>query len=632
MSLQSLDPIQLAAVKSSGKKVLCNSKAGSGKTRILMNRCLWLMENGAKAEEIMLVTFTNKAAKEMMTRINKLSEEGKKITCGTFHGIALIFLKEFCEEIGYDKNFTVLSPDDCKKKLKTLIKDLSVIKGDEDILNEKSLSVQKLLTHYSSSRNLNIDFETYLLEKRSYTYGNAKMAKEIMEFYQLQKESCNQMDFDDILENFKNLLYEDELREKIVSRYKHIMVDEYQDINTVQHDIISLLTFEGNELFVVGDPYQCIYGFRGSKIEFIDTFDEKYECDVYNVNNNYRSTKKILKVASGIIGENIIGQTSGTSDPLLALFWSDAQQAEYIANIVKSKIDAGENPREISILVRSTINLSILEQALRRKNIMYELRAGFSYFERAHIKDVLSILTILINPKDKDAVKRVLGLFNGFGEKTIDKCVDYIVDNNLSILEFSNRVIDGTFKLTKKGVEGSQKLNELFSSIDASKSIKYNIEEILTRFYNQYAVENFEDESVRINDIVNLKELSSKYTDIGDFIRDSMLDTTQTGEDVDAFKNQKIVLSTIHRAKGLEWDNCIIANFDPSFNMRSSNDDEDEENFELSEDRRLLYVAVTRAKKDLIITANRQSYNNHHKNKLNLSYLLNELIIQKEYR
>lgn len=643
MSLQKLDEIQLAAVTSEDENILCNSKAGSGKTRILMNRCLWLMENGIKPEEILLVTFTNKAAKEMMTRITSLSPDGYKITCGTFHSISLYFLRLYSEEAGYDDNFSVISTEDCKTKLKSLIKSFAILKKDDEINDEKTLSAQNLLKHYSAARNLGTDFETYLLQKCNYTYGNAALAKEIMEFYQDSKIACNQMDFDDILENFQNLLYNDEIREEITSRYKHIMVDEYQDINSVQNTIINLLKNNNKNLFVVGDPYQCIYEFRGSKIEFIDNFSEIFESQVFEVNNNYRSTQNILDTASMLIGSKIVSKSNledYNEEVDLYLSRNNFDQINKIVRLIDYKINKEhKNPRDIAVLVRTTIELFLLEQSLNQSGIPYELRAGFSYFERSHIKDILSVLTILVNRKDKDALKRTLKMFNGFGEKTIDKCIEYISKNNLSINEFVNHANEGKIKLNKKTLEGIKDVEKVFSNIDVSYTIEKNINEILNNFYQKYLVETYDDYFVRTNDVLNLKTLSKEYDKKGEpnantlseFIRDSIIDTTENdGTDEDS-KKEKIIISTIHRAKGLEWDDCIICNLDPRFEMKNKNDEDEEDTFELSEDRRLLYVGITRAKKKLDILANVQSYNTNRKNKVNLSYLLKELELPYKY-
>ena len=627
MALETLDPIQEAAVKCMDRDILCDSKAGSGKTRVLMNRCLWLMENGVKPEEIMLVTFTNKAANEMMTRIKRLSPDGDKILCGTFHFIAMKYIREFAEELGYDKNFTILSPDDCVKKMKDTFKTYDLLHPDKNIMDNEKLKPKELVNAFSASRNLDIPFEEYLLDKRNFTFGNAEIANEIIQMYSNIKKQNNVLDFDDLLECFKELLIDPVINEKITSRFKHIMVDEYQDINKIQNSIIFYLRGSSRNLFVVGDPCQCIYGFRGSKIEYIRDFEDNYCATVFRVQNNYRSIQPILDVASDATGgyARMTSQIVGSDRPVVKKTYNNFEQADIAARQVKSLINNGEKPEEIAILVRSTIDIMLIEQALNKEGIGYVLRAGFSYFEKAHIKDLLMMLMTLINPKNGDALSRVLGLFEGFGAKTVQNCVDYSKKNSLDVLGLCEHIENGSLKVSKKAKDGALKLKEAYLFVLSATTIANRIKAFCDIFYFGYVQKNYPDDfEERISDIGNLIDLSKKYTDTQKFINESIVDTSVNNKETGDNK-QKIVVSTIHRAKGLEWDNCIICNMANRFGSSRTSMDEEENDFEISEDARLLYVAITRARKRLLIMVNRDEYYARGKSRINLSHLIENL-------
>lgn len=611
--LEKLDPIQNNAVNASGVDVLCDSKAGSGKTRILMNRCLYLMDHGVKPEEIMLVTFTNRAAKEMQDRICRLSPNGNKILCGTFHYIAMLYIREYAEEVGFTKDFSVLSPEDAKKLMKATIKTYQICYPDTNIKGMEHIKVNTLLNAYSRARNLHVDFRTFVLEKLTFKFGEADVAETIIEMYAELKKLNNCMDFDDLLQNFRDLLSVPQTNDKIAGRFKHILVDEYQDINRVQNSIIFFLRGYDRNLFVVGDPYQCIYGFRGSKIEYIRDFADNYSAETFCVNNNYRSIQPILDVANEItkgktpMSSMVVGQER----PCVHLSKNNFDQAAFIADQVKQKIARGEDPTQIAILIRNTLDESLIESELTKRRIGYVLRAGFSYFERAHIKDVLMFLVTLKSNKNSMAMKRVLSLFDGIGAKTADKIISEAQAKNILLGDMLQLIYNKKFKLSTNARAGALIAHELyqrFSGIVLTDA-RQAISRFLYSFYEQYLTATFPDDfEERIADVKRLAELAkagSNNHDFLAFVNEAMIDTSVNSKETGDVQ-KKIVISTIHRAKGLEWDNVIICNMENRFYKDRPDMPDDE--FEASENERLAYVAVTRARKSLLITSTSSSW------------------------
>lgn len=636
--MELLDGKQFKAATDTNQYVLCNSKAGSGKTKTLMNRCLFLMENGVKPSEIMLVTFTNKAAQEMMYRIRKLSPVGNQILCGTFHNIALTFLRRYAHLIGFESTFTILSPDDGEKILKEIIKatcDLHVL-PDEHV---KMLKASKILNEYSASRNLDVPVTEYFTD-RQYILGLIPIIKEIIETYENRKQFNELMDFDDLLFYFNLLLQNDEVREHMHSTYKHILVDEFQDVNNIQFAIVNSLAGENGNLFVVGDPYQCIYGFRGSQIEHIESFPEIYDASVIELNTNYRSTQEILDLGAEVTnGKAFMTAHLGCGNrPTMYVasgnFGNVANNkiavdtANKIANLIKNeKVD----PTEIAILARSTNQLQLIEAELKKRNIAYVMRAGFSYFEKTHIKDILSFMSITVNSKNKEGLSRVLKLFKGFGPKAIKDFVAAYNTKKCSLEAMNDAINDGTYKLSKNGKEGFAEFYALYCQVKSAPTITKKLNAFLDNFYYKYIIKEFiDDYEVRLSESAALIPMSEKYTKLEEFINDIMVDTSINNKESGEDNSKKIVISTIHRAKGLEWDHVFICNMEPMYKAAPREDEGD--SFCVSEDARLLYVAITRAKKNLTIYCAGNDLVYYKKNGVNLSYLLaNVRRVDKRY-
>ena len=637
--LERLDAKQLEAATNRGQYVLCNSKAGSGKTKTLMNRCLYLMENGVKPQEIMLVTFTNKAAAEMMTRIKKLSPDGNKILCGTFHNIALIYLRKYADLIGFDSSFTILTPDDGEKIMKELVKAACELHSLPDEW-KKALKPSKLIHEYSSARNLDYDIETYFTE-RQYVLGLIPIIKEIITDYENRKQYNDLMDFDDLLHYFNLLLQMDEVKEFMHSTFKHILVDEFQDVNNVQFAIVNSLVGDKGHLFAVGDPFQCIYGFRGSQIEYIDSFEDYYGANVVELNKNYRSTQEILDLGAEVTGDRarMVAHLGHGKKPNLYIsegrfgMVANEKMARHIVGQINQLIKVDKvDPTEIAVLCRSTNQIQLIEAELKKNNIAYAMRAGFSYFEKSHIKDTLSFLSITINKKNKEGLSRVLKLFKGLGPKAIKEFVAAYDKNGCNLDLMAQMVEDKSYKLSKNAKEGFEEFYKLYTRVKNEPSIENKIKIFFDEFYAAYIVKEYPDDSdVRLSEVAGLKVMSNKYKKLEEFINDVMVDTSRNNKESGDDKTAKVVVSTIHRAKGLEWDHVFICNMESMYKAPSTGE-ENGDTFCVSEDARLLYVAITRARKNLSIYAASNDIYGYGKTSVNLSHLLRNVHRVNKYR
>lgn len=631
--MNKFDANQKKAATSRSQFILCDSKAGSGKTKTLMDRCLFLMDNGAKAEEIMMVTFTNKAAQEMNKRIRKISPDGSKVLCGTFHTIALMFLKKYSYLLEYESTFSVTTPDDAEKIIRDILKDYQKLYTlDETTL--KVLKPSRILAEYSRSRNMNIPFEEYL-ESRQYTYGNIAIFIDIINAYESRKAFNDLMDFDDLLINFNYILNLPVVKNEITSRFKYVMVDEFQDVNDIQFSIVDSLLDKHTQLFVVGDPYQCIYGFRGSKIEHIANFEEYYGAEVISLNINYRSTQEILDLASQVTGNRakMIANNGNGVKPKMFISKGNfgnianekiaqrvAENIKYLINIQK------QDPEEIAILVRSVNQLQLVEAELKSRGIAYVLRAGFSYFEKVQIKDTLCFLSIFVNKKNKEALARVLNLFKGFGPKAIKTFIQEYdtIGQDMDCMNYN--INNGLYKLGKSAKEGFDEFYKLYKNVESAETIENKLNIFFKQFYHEYLKKEYiDDADVRLSDTMGLIVLSKKHEKLEDFINEVMVDSSINNKETGDDKVKKIVVSTVHRAKGLEWDNVFICNLESLYKAPTKIDEEEEEDFEVSEDERLMYVAITRARKNLEIYATQNDFYGYGKSRVNLTHVIRKI-------
>lgn len=607
--IKDLDENQEKAVTSELKDAICISVAGSGKTRVLTRRVAYLLYKGVKEDEIMLLTFTNKAANVMLQRVKDLLKRSDlKVLGGTFHHVATFFLRRYANEIGFGKNFTILTPNDAKFLLDEI---------REEFLEEVKLSkaefptAKVIYTLHTASVNKGIDIE-YLDEEYRFsgrTYTNIKL---ILQRYAERKKDNNCMDFDDLLIKFNELLNIEKVRNEINNEYKYILVDEYQDINHLQYDIIEKLN-KNNTLFVVGDMNQSIYGFRGGRVEYIESFQYSHDCNVFTIDTNYRSDPNILKLAEDSINNNyqeypvkFKGYKPAICKPVLYEVENEVIQAEFIASSIKNKLKAGVSPNEIAILVRGVFfTTKSLETAFRKYNIPYVMKAGFSYYERKHIKDIVAFLTILNNPAAEESFKRAIKLFEGIGEKSVKKVYEDYVKNGKNIETLYDRINSGKLKLSARIKYGTMKFLNLLMETFKKPTIAEMIRNIIDSFYDEYLMKNDEEYLDRKQELNFFVDIAKGYgNDLKGFLEEISLDFAETeAPDKEGKKKPEecITLATIHRAKGLEWDYVYMPFLNeeifPSKKVIEAMNEE-----EMEEERRLMYVGITRAKKELIMS------------------------------
>lgn len=605
--LMNLDNEQRKAVQCSNRNTICKAVAGSGKTRVLTHRVAYLIQTGVPQRKIMLLTFTNKASKEMIERVQTLLDvDMLNILGGTFHHVAVILLRQFADKLGYRKNFSIVTPDDAQDLIRPLREDYLKKAG----ISKKDFPTAKIIYYlYSSSINLNKEIEEICSEEnRKYSIEVMNGIQHILKAYNRKKKESNGMDFDDLLINFNNILKIEDIREKISKRYEYILVDEYQDINWVQNEIIERLNKGNNNLFVAGDAEQAIYSWRGSKVSYIQNFEETHPgCNVFPISHNYRSDGEILKLAEDAISYNywntaqapkIIPYLPYENKPILFEANDDNIQAEYIASEIKKKLGEGTKPNEIAVLVRANYLTKMIEKTFRQQGISYKLLAGYSFFEREHVRDLLAFLKLIDNPEDEFAFSRVAGLFEGIGEKTIENLFEYFKSNGYDISSLTIDRTKGKVRLSKNAKEGLVTLKSILDIIFANKDdIRYVLSTITDMYYEDYLKNKKEDYLDRMKDIQYLMASAKSYNNLSDFISDMVLDVEDNGKEV--MEENKVIITTIHKAKGLEWD-CV---FIPYLNEGIFPGNKTATEEDIREERRLFYVAVTRAKKHLYMSS-----------------------------
>jgi DNA helicase II / ATP-dependent DNA helicase PcrA len=590
-----LDDEQIEAVMMENRNTLVKANAGAGKTRVLTSRVAYLLASDVSQNEIMLLTFTNKAGREMLERVQAMLGGRKvRILGGTFHKIGGIFLRKYADALGYKSNFTIMDTDDAKSMIEEIRKKYLKENG----LKKSEFPEKKIIYHYGSSAiNKDIPFEVINEEENRFPDYILDGIKEILVDYQERKKEANAMDFDDMIVNFGKLLEIDDIRKEVSSQYKYILVDEYQDINHIQNKIIKLLNKGNNNLFVVGDANQAIYSWRGSDVRYIEGFQRHYlNSETLYITHNYRSDGEILKLAEHSINHNYDGRTKtkinaflpSENKPTLHLTQDDFKQADYIAETIHRHARKGVPYQEMAILLRTNFLTRVLEKVLRQHGIPYKLLAGFSFFERKHIKDILAFLRFVENPKDEMAFIRMAGLFDGLGDKTVEKLFAGFKEADYK-LEGLRKV-----KVTKRAKEGVDTLLSILEEIldPNSISIEAMISHIVKEYYDSYLKRTEDDYRERKKDLEYLYETANGYDKLSDFLSEMILDEVEQEEQGDNVVN----ITTVHKAKGLEWDVVFLPYLNEGIfpSGRTLNQPEG-----LEEERRLFYVAVTRARKHL---------------------------------
>jgi DNA helicase-2/ATP-dependent DNA helicase PcrA len=597
-----LNPAQLEAVTTIEGPVLVIAGAGSGKTRVVVHRVAFMLENGIDPSEILLLTFTRRAATEMLNRVQELLKDNSagKILGGTFHSFSNYILRKYSGLLGIPPDFTIIDSEDSADTIDLIKSELKIEKKDKAF--PKKNRIQEII---SSARNRNLAISEVIHNEFTGLTGFIGQIELISKGYERYKKACRILDYDDLMDVLRDNLRDNPVfRKKLNSQFRYIMVDEYQDTNIVQKEIVEFLSEENRNIMVVGDDAQSIYSFRGANYENILRFPGKYpDCRIIKIEENYRSSQKILDFTNSIMENAVIGYRKHLYSrirhemlPYVKKFYDQPAEAEFIADRIMEYREKGVALSSIAILVRAFWHSRYIEAELNKRSIPYVAVGGIAFNERKHVKDVIAYLRIVQNQYDAVAWHRILKYLPGVGTATARRIIDGIItDQGLQT---------GNFAKAKFYSE----LARLAGTIEEARSIKNSIPrkiEIIREYYTPLLQAMEPDYPVRVLDINVLVDLSAKYESLDKFLTDFALDPpskrfgTKTVPLIDESEEKPLTISTIHSAKGLEWFCVFIPHaldgLIPS--VRSVSNIE-----ELEEERRLFYVACSRAKQDLYIT------------------------------
>lgn len=595
---EDLNEAQLEAVKSKDGPILVIAGAGSGKTKTLTYRVARLIEDGIKPENILLLTFTKKAAAEMLSRATiVLDNRCEKVAGGTFHSFANIILRKYSKLLGLKNNFTIMDRADCEDVINHIVGQLFPKK--EKRFPKKST----LLDIYSKSINKVTPTKQIIADEfPQFAHCEDKII-EVHKAYVAYKRENSVLDYDDLLLYIKLLLENnDGLRKRLSNEYKYIMVDEYQDTNTLQADVIRLLASEHNNIMAVGDDAQSIYSFRGANYRNILDFPRLFEnTKIIKLEQNYRSTQNILKLTNEIISKakekytkNLFSNIVSPQVPALICAKDTQMEADFICQRILELLDEDISLSDICVLTRNARMSYNLEIELSKRAIPFQKFGGPKFMETAHIKDVVAHLRVILNPDDVISLTRILLLLKGVGVSTVNNIMP---------------IIKGDLKPDIKLLPSnkSQSLTPLFNTLGQLRdySTTKKPEEIVSAIINYYRPilkDKYDDFSKREKDLDHFEYLSTQYSNLEDFISDLALEPPDASVEGMYKKNsddEALTISTIHSAKGLEWDSVfIIGAVDGRFPSAYSFNSEEE----MDEELRLMYVATTRAKNNLYIT------------------------------
>lgn len=600
-----LNPQQLEVVVAGDGPVLVIAGAGSGKTRTIVYRVSWLLESGINPSEILLLTFTNKAAREMLHRVSLLTQiDVKQLWGGTFHHIGNRLLRPYAKQLGLNSNFTILDQGDSKDLIVACTSELFGEKKDKQFPSAEIL--QDVIGYSINTTN---ELEAVIRLRYPHLQPVILPVLNIARRYHEKKKEMNAVDFDDLLLGCKYLLVNyEEARKHYCSKFKYVLVDEYQDTNKLQADLTDLLASENRNIMVVGDDSQSIYSFRGANFANIMEFPNRYpDARLHRLELNYRSTPEILHLANDII-ENNTEQFKKTLTPTRSsIQWKPAvvplrdaaQQSDFVAQRILELQDEGVSLNEIAILYRAHYHSMELQLELTRRGIPFVIHSGVRFFEQRHIKDVIAHLKVLLNPFDELSWKRILLLIPGVGGKTAEKIWSQIRTRENAVTrlaEYSGFVPRASRAAWHQFAEFMLDLShEGFLALPASA-----IDHVLKSGYQQYLESKFADYKNREEDIHQMSNFAMQFNSLERFLTElSLLGQIESEETDGAEPQEKVRLSTIHQAKGLEWQVVFVVYMvDGRFpSARSMKEKED-----LEEERRLFYVATTRSKNHLYLT------------------------------
>ncbi len=625
-----LNEQQLAAVTAPPGPSLVIAGAGSGKTRTLTYRVAYLLEQGIPEDRILLLTFTNKAAKEMMRRVaDLLEQERASLWGGTFHSIGNRILRQHANLLGYQRDFTIMDREDAKHLITACVAESNI-----DVKKTRFPKAEVLGDIFSLALNMQKPVADILHEHYDYFSELAEQIADIEKRYEARKLATNAMDFDDLLVLWLKLLREHaDVREHYQRRFQFILVDEYQDTNRLQSELIDLLAARHHNVMVVGDDAQSIYAWRGANFQNILKYGERYEgAKIYKIETNYRSTPEILNVANAAITANVHqfakhltpARKSGTK-PALVTCEDAGQQAAFVAQRVLELREEGGDLNKMAVLYRSHFHALELQLELTKRNIPFSITSGIRFFEQAHIKDVTAYLKLVTNPKDELAFKRLVQLLPGIGGKGADKIWrEYSAKNverptsniehrtgeaekfQVPSSKFQNPIAEAlqTCAVPKKTAVAWAQFTATVAQMEA-KDVRTNASKMIRMAveagYEEHLKENYPNFESRLEDLEQLSVFARQFETVEDFLTQLALLTNVEAEDDQAANrdDEQLKLSTIHQAKGLEFDVVFVIMLCEGLfpSSRSLGSEEGEE-----EERRLMYVAITRARNELYLS------------------------------
>jgi DNA helicase II / ATP-dependent DNA helicase PcrA len=627
-----LNEQQLAAVTASPGPLLVIAGAGSGKTRTLTYRVAYLLENGIDPRNILLLTFTNKAARQMLDRVaNLLPVDASGLWGGTFHSIGNRMLRRHGSALGYSSGFSIMDREDQKDLINTVVAAAGI--------NPKEMRFPKgdvLAEIFSFLVNTETPIDGLLAEKFPYFLPLLDQINDVHVRYEKKKKSTNSMDFDDLLEKTLRMLKEhEEIAAFYRRQFQFILVDEYQDTNKIQADFIDTLASEHRNVMVVGDDAQSIYSWRGANFKNILAFPQRYpDAQVFKIEMNYRSVPDILRVANAAIAANVqqfrkvLSATRSTNSvkPAVVGLNDGSEQAQFVAQRILELRDEGVELSEIAVLYRAHYHAIELQLELSRRGIPYVITSGVRFFEQAHVKDVTSFIRFIANPRDEVAFKRMVKLLPGIGNKSADSlwrgweksfpAVAGVADPGSEGSESATTptgVSDPGYNFGERllamavGAKSKKSWEQLAHTLDEiapggqPNPPSEMITSIVEAVYDDYAKVNFTNYELRREDLNQLAAFARQFKDVHEFLSQLALISNIDAEPAldQTADNEAVNLSSVHQAKGLEYHTVfVIWLTDGMFPSTRSLETRDT----IEEERRLFYVAITRARDELYLT------------------------------
>lgn len=613
-----LNPEQYAAVTTTQRHALVIAGAGSGKTRTLTYRVAWLLDQGVAPWRILLLTFTNKAAREMLQRVEQLTgAPADRLWGGTFHSVANRLLRRHAELLGYRPGFTIMDSDDQKALMRALVREYA----PKESRDRRFPKAELLLGLHSLAANTERDWLDVLLEDYPQFESRQELIGQIFEAYAERKRQGNCMDFDDLLLNLLRLLREHEnIRDELRNRFCHVLVDEYQDTNAPQEEIIRLIAGGPDaHLMVVGDDAQSIYSWRGADVRHILSFGERYpDAVIYRIETNYRSVPAILAVSNVAIAGNTqryekelrSARPAGSMLPAVVPAPDNRTEAAFVARRIDELLDAGIAGRDIAVLYRAHFHSLDVQMELTRRHIPFRITSGLRFFEQAHVKDVVAFLRLLVNPRDEVAFRRIAGTFPGVGDATAAK-----------LLAAWNEALEA-WQTEHPGQSCPQQPHsEVFASVRVAPKLRPYWAAFLSlmdslhpagseltpaelvgsvvAYLSPYLRSTYENWEEREEDLSQLSRTIDSSGDLDEFLSQVALLSEADKEVPD--DDDCVTLSTIHQAKGLEWKVVFVIflgeGLFPNRRVLESGD-----LTAMEEETRLFYVAVTRAEDQLYLS------------------------------